>query len=204
MPRDNRPRATADPPSGVSHRVFGIGMAIALLLGFLLGSLYRADLGTAATKQEKVSTAEASAKVVDPTVENRLLEATRTAPGSKESWVSLGNLYYDGGRYSEAISAYRRSLQIDPDDVGVRTDMGTALWYSGHPKEAVEQYEASLQRNPSHPQSLHNLGIVRHEGLKDPAGAIEAWKRLLASNPNYANAASVREQIAQAEKEIRR
>jgi len=179
-------------------------MGIALLLGFLLGSLYRSDLGTAPAKQERVLTAEASPKVVDPAVESRLLEATRTAPGSKDSWASLGNLYYDAGRYPEAISAYRRVLDIAADDVSVRTDMGTALWYSGHPKEAVEQYEASLQRNPSHAQTLHNLGIVRHEGLKDPAGAIEAWKTLLASNPNYAGAASVREQIAQAEKEVRR
>ena len=46
--------------------------------------------------------------------------------------------------------------------------------------------------------ALFNLGIVRWQGLKDPKGAIEAWERLLKTNPNYEQKEHVRELMERA------
>lgn len=92
----------------------------------------------------------------------------------------------------------RQALAINGSDVNVSTDLGTALWYSGRADEALAQYARSLEINPTHAQTLFNIGIVKSEGKADHAGAATAWETLLASNPSYPNAGSVRSMIAEA------
>jgi len=106
-------------------------------------------------------------------------------PKNFETLAQLGNLYYDPRIYPEAIEYYTRALEVRPADVNVRTDLGTAFWYSGFPEKAVAQYEKSLAVDAVHANTLFNLGIVRLDGLKDSAGAIAAWEKLLKTNPQY-------------------
>jgi len=69
--------------------------------------------------------------------------------------------------------------------------------YAGRPDEALLQLEQSLKANPTHAQTLFNIGIIRRDGKKDGKGAIEAWQRLLEIAPNYPEAARVRTLIAE-------
>ena len=127
-----------------------------------------------------------------------LRKALELDPQSWKTLVELGNLYYDHQRYSEAAPYYERALALRPDDVNVRTDLGTAFWYAGFPEKAVREFEKALAVEDHYPQTLFNLGIVRLEGLKDPAGAIAAWEKLLEKNPQYAEKQRVLGLIAQA------
>jgi len=115
-----------------------------------------------------------------------------------ETLVQLGNLYYDNRVYPEAIEYYNRALDVRPNDINVRTDLGTAYWYSGSPEKAVKEYEKSLAIDPSHPNTLFNMGVVRSEGLKDHAGAIAAWEKLLNSNPQYPEKQKIQDLITKA------
>ena len=85
-------------------------------------------------------------------------------PANFQAAVNAGNILYDGKRYDESIPYYRQAMQIKGDDVNVSTDLGTALWYSGRPDEALAQYEVSLRLAPDHAQTLFNVGIVRSDG----------------------------------------
>jgi tetratricopeptide (TPR) repeat protein len=69
-------------------------------------------------------------------------------------------------------------------DINVSTDLGTAIWYSGRADEALAQYDRSLIIDPTHAQTLFNVGIVRADGKHDYAGAIAAWEALLKTNPD--------------------
>jgi tetratricopeptide (TPR) repeat protein len=82
--------------------------------------------------------------------------------------------------------------------VNVSTDLGTAMFYAGRPDEALAQLQASLAIDASHAQTLFNIGIVKRDGKNDRKGAVEAWERLLASNPGYPEAARVRSLINEA------
>jgi len=104
----------------------------------------------------------------------------------------------DAQRYSEAIGYYQQGFAGNPSDINVSTDLGTALWYTGRADAALAQYAVSLSLDPKHAQTLFNLGIVRSDGKKDYAGAVQAWETLLASNPSYPNAANVRSMISEA------
>jgi len=88
---------------------------------------------------------------------------------------------------------------VNPTDINVSTDLGTALWYSGRADEALAQYERSLAINATHAQTLFNVGIVRADGKRDYAGAVSAWETLLKTNPDYPAIARVRTLIADAQ-----
>jgi len=89
-------------------------------------------------------------------------------------------------------------MAADGSDVNVSTDLGTALWYAGQPDDAIAQYEVSLRLDPTHAQTLFNLGIVKSDGKRDYSGAVRAWETLLQVNPAYPDAQRVRTLIGEA------
>lgn len=134
-----------------------------------------------------------------PIVNEQELQAYRDIlkadPGNARAATELANRLYDAGRFAESVPYYQQAFTADPKNVSVSTDLGTALWYTGRPDEALAQFERSLALEDTHPQTLFNVGIVRLEGKKDYAGAVQAWERLLAANPQYPEVDRVRRLI---------
>ena len=189
--------------------------AFCLLLGVALGYLFRgsASVGTAQTApstasepgsvpQQKQPDANAQAALAQAAAP--LLEGVNKNPNDFDSLVKLGDLYYDGQQFPSAIQYYERALAIHPDNPDVRTDMGTAYWYTGNAEKAVTAMETSLKYRPGHPQTLFNLGWVRWQGKQDPKGAIEAWDLLLKTNPDYPEKQKVEQYIAKAKEHASR
>lgn len=183
-----------------------------LLLGVAVGYLFRGSASPAATTaaaatqpanaSQQQSPAEAQAafqQAVGP-----LLEAVKKDPADYESLVKLGNMFYDAQQFPPAIEYYERALAIHPENPDVRTDMGTAYWYSGNADKALAAMETSLKYRPGHPQTLFNLGWVKWQGKADPKGAIEAWEKLLKTNPNYPQKQQVEQYIAKAKEHAAR
>ena len=112
--------------------------------------------------------------------------------------TQLGNLYYDGQAYPQAIEYYGKALEVNPKNPDVITDLGTAYWYTGNPDKAIDEFQKSLSIRPNHPGTLFNMGIVKWQGKKDPNGAVVAWEQLLKSNPDYPQKDQVQELIERA------
>jgi tetratricopeptide (TPR) repeat protein len=127
-----------------------------------------------------------------------LLAQLKAAPDNPQLLTSIGNLYYDAQQYRIAVDYYARSLQAQPSDVAVRTDMGTAWWYMGNADTAIAAFNLALTYEPTNPNTLYNLGLVQWQGKHDAASAIANWKKLLAANPNYTGKAQVQQMLAQA------
>lgn len=77
--------------------------------------------------------------------------------------VTLGNVYFDIGYFKKdneklikARDFYAKALEIKPNEVEVRTDLG--LTYSlvnpPEPEKALAEYRKSLQLNPKHEKTL--------------------------------------------------
>jgi len=113
-----------------------------------------------------------------------LKKAADAAPNNSALLVQLANKFYDAGRYEEAIPYYRRVLTLEPQNINVSTDLGTALFYTGQPDAAIAQFNRSLQIDPRHAQTLHNLVIVNLQGKKDIEAAKDALDRLKNADPN--------------------
>lgn len=180
----------------VGYAFRGPGSAAPQMAG--AGSFQPVPTGGAAAAQPPVASAESVEAQTWP-----LLVALKKDPNNVQALIDLGNLYYDHKSYPEAIEYYTRAEALRPNDVNLHTDLGTALWYSGMPGRAVAEYQKSLAIDPSHPNTLFNLGVVRAEGLHDSAGAIAAWQHLLESHPEYPEKQRVLDLIARARSEAK-
>lgn len=188
--------------------------AFCLLLGVALGYLFRGSAPVAAQAVASPTTHQGSVSQRQPADPNAqaalaqaaapLLELVNKNPDDFDSLVKLGNLFYDGKEFPSAIQYYERALTIHPDNPDVRTDMGTAYWYTGNAEKALASMETSLKYRPGHPQTLFNLGWVRWQGKQDPKGAIEAWQQLLQANPDYPQRQQVEQYIAKAKEHAAR
>jgi len=188
--------------------------AFCLLLGVALGYLFRGSGSPAALSaasvtseearpaQNQQSSAEAKAAIAQAAAP--LLDAISKDPDDYDSLIKLGNIYYDGQQFPDAIQYYERAVALHPENSDVRTDMATAYWYTGNTDKAVSEMQTSLKYSPNHPQTLFNLGWVRWQGKADPKGAIEAWQLLLKVHPDYPQKQQVEQYIAKAKEHASR
>jgi len=145
------------------------------------GAMGAAQLpGIGSAQQQQGASPEMLAKAAEP-----LLAQLKTNPNDVDTLTKLGNLYYDGQAYPQAIEYYQKAVSLQPNNADVLTDMGTAYWYSGDPDKAIANFEKALAIRPNNANTLFNLGIVKWQGKKDPKGAIVDWEKLLKTNPDY-------------------
>ena len=192
-------------------------LAFGLVLGYLFrGSAPVTSTATAATTSEPSApegmpgipaslsapgasqvTPEQTSEMVRKAAEP-LLTTLKQNPRDFDVLVKLGNLYYDSKLYPEAIKYYEQAVKVRPENSDVRTDLGTSYWYTGNADRAISEFNRALKYNPTHPGTLFNMGVVKWQGKMDPAGAVEAWNRLLETNPNYSQKQQVLDLIAKA------
>jgi tetratricopeptide (TPR) repeat protein len=171
---------------------------IGVLAGYIIATESHRTIGTTTSLQTATASTSAAA-IVDESQLRAYREILARDPKHFQAAVKAGNLLYDAQRYAEAIGFYQQAFALAPSDIGVSTDLGTALWYSGRTDEALAQYDKSLAIDAAHAQTLFNVGIVRADGKRDYAGAVAAWNALLKANPDYPDVAKVRALIADAQ-----
>lgn len=177
------------------NAVTGIaGILFGIIVGYVIGSGQFQARADAAGPVAQAAAPQSTTLVTDADLQaykNVLAQDPKNAGAA----AALANKLYDAGRYSEAVPYYQQALANDPQNVNISTDLGTALFYAGRPDDALAQLQKSLDIDAKHAQTLFNIGIVRRDGKQDRKGAVEAWERLLASNPGYPEAARVRSLI---------
>ena len=172
--------------------VFAIaGVFFGLIAGWIIGS-QQASLSLrsgvpAAQSAPQQSAAPQPAADTPAALDEKQVQALRTEvdrdPKNASARAQLGNLYYDAGRYPDAIKWYSESLALNPKDVSVSTDLGVSYYYNNQADLAITQLEHSLKIDPNHTKTLLNLGVVRAFGKQDLKGATDAWKRLVEIAP---------------------
>jgi cytochrome c-type biogenesis protein CcmH/NrfG len=197
MPKQPGPKAAPAPAKAAPGTVVIVGavcLAVGLLLGYYFGKENAVPFQAASGGAPPIS-----GTVPNPATflqdEAALKTVLRNDPKNLDTLIQLGNLYYDHGRFQEAVEYYGRALEIDPKNVSVRTDRGTSYWSLGQADPAIAEFQKSLEVDPGHAQTLYNLGVVQMNGKNNPQEARKAWEKLLASNPNYPERAKVLEQL---------
>ncbi len=56
-------------------------------------------------------------------------------------WNDKGNVLVDQGKYDEAIKAYDRAIEINPQLAEVWNNKGLALYHQGKYSEAIQAYD---------------------------------------------------------------
>ena len=103
-----------------------------------------------------------------------------------EAWYDLGcSLETSSPRMAREL--YRRALEMEPDHVDARINLGRLQHEDGQLEEARRQYERALESVPGHPTAAYNLGVVL-EDLGEVDGAIQAYQLAIASDQEMADA----------------
>jgi cytochrome c-type biogenesis protein CcmH/NrfG len=142
-----------------------------------------------------LSAARESAPPVDTARVQELSAKIKQNPRDFDSIVELANLNFDQKNYGDAVNLYKTALEVRPDALNVRTDMGTAMFYQERFDDAIAEFQQVLQSDSKNAQALFNLGVTMLHGKNDPKRALEYWERMIATNPNHPQAAFVKEQI---------
>jgi tetratricopeptide (TPR) repeat protein len=180
--------------TGVAGVLFGI------IVGYMVGVNQAPGVG--APIAAAAATAAPAGSVLNEQEAQAYRNVVASDPKNLRANVELANLLYDAGRYTESISYYQQAFALDPRNVNVSTDLGTALHYAGRADDALAQFERSLTIDPKHAQTLFNIGVAKRDGKNDPRGAIEAWQKLLVTNPDYVDAPKVRTMIADLQRQL--
>jgi tetratricopeptide (TPR) repeat protein len=114
----------------------------------------------------------------------RAVNRTREA----ESWFQTGlELEEAGAPIEQAIEAYRKVLELNPDAAGALVNLGTIHYRQHQFPQAEKYYMEAVAADPSYPLAQFNLGNLYDEQgrLKE---AFNYYRRTLELNPNYADA----------------
>jgi len=100
---------------------------------------------------------------------------------------NLGFFLLKDGREDDAITQFRKVLELDPDFPLARHNLGMVLDKTGRVDEAIVQYQRTLEIKPNDVDAQNNLGIaLLKKGRADEA--INHFQQILQINPAYAEA----------------
>ncbi len=105
---------------------------------------------------------------------------TRSPQGER----NLAGMMFEQGRHKEALAAYERLVQLEPEDATLRTSMAGTLGALGRYDEAMKQLDTAVRLDPLNVEAYHNRGVV-FERRNDPKAAIEEYRRAVRYSPQY-------------------
>jgi tetratricopeptide (TPR) repeat protein len=108
---------------------------------------------------------------------------------SAEQYFLMGSLLDDGtpARVEEAVKAYRRALDEDPDLVAALINLANIRYSRDELAEAQALYERAITLDPSYFEAHFNLGNIHHDHAQY-SHAEASYREALQLNPDYADA----------------
>ena len=162
--------------------------SIALVVGFLGGVAFGVYKSSKGDPVQKSVISQTAGKDQEVSVERaaQIFEAEkRTSETSDDvmAWIDLGNLYFDAGNHEKAITAYKKALELNPNNANVMNDLAVMYRRTGQPKKAIETFDKAIKIDPGHETVRFNKGVVLMHELNDLEGTVQAWEELVKLNP---------------------
>ncbi len=134
----------------------------------------------------------------------RLAQSTAAPGARKELWLEVARITEEQIRDRDgAMEAYRQVLSADPDDLAVMRLLGRLLGMSERFEEQAEllvREVALVEKRPGFEaegsELRFRLGRLRQDKLADVAGAMDAYREVLARVARHPGALQALEQIA--------
>jgi cytochrome c-type biogenesis protein CcmH/NrfG len=170
-------------------------VVVALVAGFVIGLLAgEKSSGPGVTATSGVPTGPPPMVNLQQKI-GELKNIVAADPSNFLAWVALGNEYFDRNQFMDAIQAYDKALEIQPNSPDVLTDQGVMFKRLGWFDRAIENFTKANEIDPAHATSIYNLGVVYRYDLQDFAKAQEAWTRFLEINPTGPGSDRVRQDL---------
>ena len=127
-------------------------------------------------------------RVLSKRVAPRLVPKPKAEPNASADELYQTALDLElAGCGDQARDTYRKVLNLDPNLVAARVNLGRLLHATGQLDEAEQLYWAAFKQSPNNVIAAFNLGVVLEDQGKFPA-AEEAYRRTLEIDDDYADA----------------
>ena len=122
---------------------------------------------------------------IDRAIETqRALVAERPADSGVEN--DLGSLLVLGEDFAGAEQAYRRAIELDPENASAHFNLGLLLQQMGNRRDALKAYKRTVELEPRHAWAHYQKGTIYHAQGRDSA-AKKAYAKALAFDPALGN-----------------
>lgn len=168
-------------PQGETSKAGWVLLGAALLLA--AGSFGYNVYGGGESESTPIAAADGEASIA------QLRAAAEASSGEAGPWRNLGYAYFNEQNFVEAAAAYRRAVDIAPDDAVLWSALGEALVLGSKrdplPPEALAAFNKAIALDATDPRARYFLA-AKKDLDKDHEGAIAAWLDLLADSPQGA------------------
>jgi serine/threonine protein kinase len=100
---------------------------------------------------------------------------------TKEEWLEEGDVHYRAKRYQEALAAYKRAIQLDPQNAQAYRSKGNSLRRLRRYEEALAAYNDALNITPDNAAIWNSKGEVLYK-LERYSETLDAYEHSLAIN----------------------
>ena len=109
------------------------------------------------------------------------------SPGKYRPWHNLGCHYNSHGKPDDAVSCFKKALEIEPRLVIAYENIASIQNVRSNFSEALEFSLNGLKLNPNRPTLHYNLGVARC-GLGQVESGIQSLRNAVAIDPRHARA----------------
>ncbi|MCB0162881.1 MAG: tetratricopeptide repeat protein [Anaerolineae bacterium] len=143
------------PSSGSPNLLWrlGVGIVAVVVIGVLLFPLFNRQTET--PPAEPAPTSAQSSSDMSP-IETPLAPVDATA----EDHFRRGNEYYETGQLDQAVEAYQKAIELNPEYQGAYANLGVTYYQQQKFDLAASQYEKALELNPTDGEVAYNLGAL--------------------------------------------
>lgn len=129
-----------------------------------------------------------------PQVAARYFELLAEKKQDEKSWINAAYRYFDAFRIindssfrkmyvEKAISAYQKVLEINPENLDAKTDLGICYAEgTSSSMQGIMMLREVVQKNPRHEMALFNLGVLSVKSGQYEK-AVERFEKVIEVNP---------------------
>lgn len=134
----------------------------------------------------------------------------RKAKGKKEpravDWISKGCTFQIAGNHQEAIIAFTRASELEPNAAIAFYARGQSYWELGNINQAINDFDRAIALNPRFAEAYERRG-VSHARIDKYEQAIKDFDMAIALNPKlavaYSNRGTAHEKLGNPEQAIK-
>lgn len=160
------------------------GMCFGVILGWVLGTGQVGRSQPVAPVTTQGAATAPQQRALDEGRVQALTTILQSDPNNAGAALQLANTYFDGARYTDAITWYEKVIVLEPTNVDASTDLGVSYYYTNQADRALKQFDYSLGIDARHTKTLLNQGIVLAFGKEDLDGAAASWRRVVEIAPD--------------------
>ena len=114
-------------------------------------------------------------------------ESTKNIETIIQAYYGLGLSYAGLEKYDNAIKAYRKAIQYNPNHAHIHAAFGAALSQLHRYNEALKAYKTALDIEPEDVMILHQLGNI-YSKLGNTSMAVKYQEKAVSFRPTFAEA----------------